>query len=243
MRADHTSNSAVQHAKTVLTTAEANVEKAFDGLLKSILNRYHEEQVWSDKIRSISTRWTLIVLGVNVLITFLIAVYFEPRRRRLLRANIGSDVNSMLTTLESQFRSEMVELKEGLKAVATVVATPTLSRQQMEGTPGVLRSTAEEGQAAEAAVSEPHGTIGLDAISPISPDQSHVAPGDGHTMRGGTVSAAYQEIAVSKISPLSPTLGRALANVDPYVLDLAFIGAIGLASGISGTVLTIWLRR
>lgn len=52
--------------------------------MRSILNRYHEEQVWSDKIRSLSTYGSLAITGANVLVFLLAVILVEPWRRRRL---------------------------------------------------------------------------------------------------------------------------------------------------------------
>lgn len=67
--------------------------------LRGILARYHEEQIWSDKvhcllttllasdrnqIRSLSTYGTLAITGINVLVFLLALLVVEPWRRRKL---------------------------------------------------------------------------------------------------------------------------------------------------------------
>jgi len=48
--------------------------------------RYHEEQIWSDKIRRASTWGTFALMGVNVLLFVVVQVGLEPwRRGRLVR--------------------------------------------------------------------------------------------------------------------------------------------------------------
>ncbi|QRW20307.1 Sensitive to high expression protein [Rhizoctonia solani] len=55
VREDHASAAAELEAKANLERAEAAVDAEFGRLMRAILDRYHEEQVWSDKIRSVST--------------------------------------------------------------------------------------------------------------------------------------------------------------------------------------------
>lgn len=52
--------------------------------MRAILNRYHEEQVWSDKIRSLSTYGSLGITGANVFLFLLAVVLVEPWRRKRL---------------------------------------------------------------------------------------------------------------------------------------------------------------
>jgi sensitive to high expression protein 9 len=85
-RSDHGNEQAVQEAAARLAEAERVVEQAGNKLSTSILSRYHEEQIWSDKIRRMSTWGTWGLMGVNVLIFLVFQFGFEPwRRRRLVR--------------------------------------------------------------------------------------------------------------------------------------------------------------
>ena len=85
-RSDHGNEQAVQEAASKLAEAERVAEQAANKLSTSILRRYHEEQIWSDKIRRMSTWGTWGLMGVNVLIFLVFQFGFEPwRRRRLVR--------------------------------------------------------------------------------------------------------------------------------------------------------------
>jgi hypothetical protein len=54
------------------------------GFADAVKRRYHEEQVWSDKIRSASTYGSLAVLALN-LVVFVLAIFIvEPWKRRRL---------------------------------------------------------------------------------------------------------------------------------------------------------------
>ncbi|KAH9220214.1 Mdm33 family-domain-containing protein [Leptodontidium sp. 2 PMI_412] len=83
-RMDHTNEQAVQEAATRLADAEREAEHAASKLSSSILSRYHEEQIWSDKIRRMSTWGTWGLMGVNVLLFLVFQFGFEPWRRRRL---------------------------------------------------------------------------------------------------------------------------------------------------------------
>jgi len=52
--------------------------------MRLILARYHEEQVWSDKIRSASTYGSLVALGLNMLVFISAILVIEPWKRRRL---------------------------------------------------------------------------------------------------------------------------------------------------------------
>jgi sensitive to high expression protein 9 len=83
-RMDHSNEQAVQEAATRLADAEREAEHCASKLSSSILSRYHEEQIWSDKIRRMSTWGTWGLMGVNVLLFLVFQFGFEPWRRRRL---------------------------------------------------------------------------------------------------------------------------------------------------------------
>ncbi|KAB8297633.1 hypothetical protein EYC80_001441 [Monilinia laxa] len=95
-RMDHTNEQAVQEAATRLADAEREAEKAAGELSSSILSRYHEEQIWSDKIRRMSTWGTWGLMGVNVLLFLVFQFGFEPWRRRRLVAGFEDKVREAL---------------------------------------------------------------------------------------------------------------------------------------------------
>ena len=85
-RNDHANEVAEAETQEAYSRAEREAEEAAAGLNKNILSRYHEEQVWSDKIRRMSTWGTWGLMGVNVLLFLIFQVAVEPwRRRRLVR--------------------------------------------------------------------------------------------------------------------------------------------------------------
>jgi len=73
--------------KAAVGQTEGEVEREFSALMRSILARFHEEWVWSDKIRSVSTYGQLVVLCMNVLVFALAIVLVEPWKRRRLRTS------------------------------------------------------------------------------------------------------------------------------------------------------------
>lgn len=65
---------------------ERHAESTAANLSASILARYHEEQIWSDKIRRMSTWGTWGLMGVNVLLFLVFQIGVEPwRRKRLVK--------------------------------------------------------------------------------------------------------------------------------------------------------------
>lgn len=85
-RNDHTNEVAETETQEALSHAEREAEEAAAQLSRSILSRYHEEQVWSDKIRRMSTWGTWGLMGMNVLLFLIFQILVEPwRRRRLVK--------------------------------------------------------------------------------------------------------------------------------------------------------------
>jgi len=63
--------------------------------MQTILARYHEEQVWSDKIRSASTYGSLAALGLNMVIFILAIIVVEPWKRRRLAQTFERKIEEM----------------------------------------------------------------------------------------------------------------------------------------------------
>ena len=83
---DHENEARVMKAQEALSKAERESEEASTELGRLILSRYHEEQIWSDKIRRASTWGTFALMGVNLVLFVVVQVGLEPwRRKRLVR--------------------------------------------------------------------------------------------------------------------------------------------------------------
>lgn len=95
VRQDHVYEQAEARAKAAAARSEDAVEREFSELMRVILNRYHEEQAWSDKIRSASTYGSLAVLGVNMLVFILAIMVVEPWKRRRLAQTFERKVEEM----------------------------------------------------------------------------------------------------------------------------------------------------
>ncbi|KAI4107645.1 MAG: hypothetical protein LQ339_002551 [Xanthoria mediterranea] len=85
-RSDHANELNENKSHEALVKAEKDAEEAGAKLSESILAKYHEEQIWSDKIRRMSTWGTWGLMGVNVLLFLVFQIGVEPwRRRRLVK--------------------------------------------------------------------------------------------------------------------------------------------------------------
>ncbi|CEL62450.1 Sensitive to high expression protein 9 homolog, mitochondrial OS=Cryptococcus neoformans var, neoformans serotype D (strain JEC21 / ATCC MYA-565) GN=SHE9 PE=3 SV=1 [Rhizoctonia solani AG-1 IB] len=95
VREDHASATAELEAKSNLEQAETAVDSEFGRLMRAILNRYHEEQVWSDKIRSVSTYGSLAALVANIIVFVLAIVVVEPWKRKRLAQTFENRITEM----------------------------------------------------------------------------------------------------------------------------------------------------
>lgn len=95
VRKDHLLEQEEARTKTAAVESEDAVELEFSELMRVILNRYHEEQVWADKIRSASTYGQLAILGINVLVFVSAVLFVEPWKRRKLAVTFEKKVEQM----------------------------------------------------------------------------------------------------------------------------------------------------
>ena len=113
-RNDHTNEVSENETQEILSMAEREAEEAATQLSKSILSRYHEEQVWSDKIRRMSTWGTWGLMGVNVLLFLIFQIGVEPwRRHRLVKG----------------FEEKVIEALEKEKTMSPPATTTTQAAQ------------------------------------------------------------------------------------------------------------------
>lgn len=89
---------------------------------KSILSRYHEEQVWSDKIRRMSTWGTWGLMGVNVLLFLIFQIAVEPWRRKRLVKGFEEKV---IEAIEKEKAMHHVEILAPVNAAQEIPAAPS----------------------------------------------------------------------------------------------------------------------
>ncbi|KAL1748351.1 Mdm33 family-domain-containing protein [Schizophyllum fasciatum] len=116
VREDHLFEQAEHRAKARADAAEAAVEREFTALMHAILGRYHEEQVWSDKIRSASTYGQLAALALNLLVFVLATVAVEPWKRRRLAATFERKVEELGREMEQTVATGLAGVSEKMEA-------------------------------------------------------------------------------------------------------------------------------
>jgi sensitive to high expression protein 9 len=142
-RNDHTNEVAEAETQEALSAAEREAEEAAASLSKSILSRYHEEQVWSDKIRRMSTWGTWGLMGVNVLLFLIFQIAVEPWRRRRLVKGFEDKVVEAIEKEKALIRSEIAEgTTPAFAALAS--ATPEQVDSAIESSISTLEASTEE---------------------------------------------------------------------------------------------------
>ncbi|OJK01518.1 hypothetical protein ASPACDRAFT_59208 [Aspergillus aculeatus ATCC 16872] len=182
-RNDHTNEVAENEAQQALTAAEHEAEEAGAQLNKSILSRYHEEQVWSDKIRRMSTWGTWGLMGVNVLLFLIFQIAVEPWRRKRLVKGFEEKVieaiekektlnQAQILNLQTEFSQQMASASANRAEAAAAAAEPAATSagaSTEEATTAIVAS--------EAIPNEQETNPALPASAPVPPEtETQAAP-------------------------------------------------------------------
>ncbi|KAF4219592.1 hypothetical protein CNMCM8980_004369 [Aspergillus fumigatiaffinis] len=155
-RNDHTNEVAEMETQDALSAAERESEEAAAQLSKSILSRYHEEQVWSDKIRRMSTWGTWGLMGVNVLLFLIFQIAVEPWRRKRLVKGFEEKV---IEAIEKEKAINHIEILKPQPALtSTSPSSEEAAEQTTASTTSEVTPTTDENTPAttdEAITSEP----------------------------------------------------------------------------------------
>ncbi|GMM33639.1 She9 protein [Saccharomycopsis crataegensis] len=111
-REDHSSDKLVSEAANALEQSEIDLEATRSKLLKEISNKYHEEYLWNNKMKSLSTWVTLGLMVLNIVILILTQIFFEPLKiERIMSRFEHRLVDNPLIKLERNLQ----QLDESLK--------------------------------------------------------------------------------------------------------------------------------
>ncbi|KAH9933138.1 Mdm33 family-domain-containing protein [Epithele typhae] len=158
IREDHAREQAEARAKVAAGAADDAVERAFSDLLRVTLGRYHEEQAWSDKIRSASTYGTLAALALNLCVFVAATLVVEPWKRRRLAQTFERKVEELATKtdgmLEGHAREmqERLDRQEALLQAAMAVTTTVAAVAPVEAEAGEVEDRGKEAEAEGGAV-------------------------------------------------------------------------------------------
>ena len=166
VRQDHLYEQAESSAKLAAAHTEDAVDREFSELMRVILNRYHEEQIWSDKIRSASTYGSLTVIGLNMLVFVLAIIIVEPWKRRRLAQTFENKVEEMSEQTIKAYDERTQRLEASLQAQQEVLGylVGAITLPQL-----VEASTSTEESAVQALSEEPPPTEAAEPEQTLSP--------------------------------------------------------------------------
>lgn len=190
-RNDHTNEVAENEAQEALSAAERESEEAAAQLSRCILSRYHEEQVWSDKIRRMSTWGTWGLMGVNVLLFLIFQIAVEPwRRKRLVKG----------------FEEKVIEAIEKEKVIQAEIVSPSVlaQQQQQQAIPTTTPETPAPSSTPTSDIREQPAAN----VSPVEPAQPATTPSPSNPVEptpstGSTEPTAWNDTIKTQVSRLS----------------------------------------
>ncbi|CZT45437.1 related to mitochondrion biogenesis protein (She9) [Rhynchosporium secalis] len=190
-RMDHTNEQAVQESATKLADAEREAEHAASKLSSSILSRYHEEQIWSDKIRRMSTWGTWGLMGVNVLLFLVFQFGFEPWRRARLVRGFEEKVREALEKegITAQGRSQDMSKLADVGVIAGGIQE--LEEETESGPASNSDPTVEAAEASVQGEQEQDTEVEPQESAPVEPGNVHV-PTELMKLRTRTANWAHK---------------------------------------------------
>lgn len=118
-RNDHANEQEEITAEANLNKVESQVDAIQVRLTQLILTRYHEEQIWSDKIRRASTWGTWILMGINIFL-FMVATFFvEPWKRRRMVGSFEDKMKQAIRELQDNQTGQFGEILARVPSVQT----------------------------------------------------------------------------------------------------------------------------
>ncbi|KAI7862465.1 Mdm33 family-domain-containing protein [Spinellus fusiger] len=117
-RLEHEHSGEETDAKERYKGAEKQMDQEYMALARSIMERYHEEQLWSDKIRSVSTYGTWALMIVNLLLFVAVQTVFEPRKRKRLTDQFEELLVYKMEEEEKKMLAEFGKVESKSKAIA-----------------------------------------------------------------------------------------------------------------------------
>ncbi|KAI1436151.1 hypothetical protein GGR50DRAFT_259563 [Xylaria sp. CBS 124048] len=220
-RQDYEFEASVGRRAAELEHAEQEAERLGRELGASILARYHEEQIWSDKIRRMSTWGTWGLMGVNILLFLLLQFGAEPWRRRRLVRGFEEKVREAIA-------EERVAREEEAERVAAVNAA-TAAAAEASAAALAAEKVAKEETAALAA---------LDVVTPVSPiAELPLEELPRISWREALTDPTYWRTAI--VDLVSDR------RISIRMRDVSLIAAEGVAIGaaVAGTVIIFIFRR
>lgn len=132
---DHNLDKKIAEERANLEVLEQSEEDEHEQLIKSIMNRYHEEQIWSDKARQFSTWVTILLMAFNVVLLVMVQLVFEPIKRARLVRSFEEKVKDLFATndqMGAEIHGLRADLNDGLKLVKEDFASITAADTKIE---------------------------------------------------------------------------------------------------------------
>ncbi|KAJ9643708.1 sensitivity to high expression protein she9 [Knufia peltigerae] len=187
-RSDHANEQTEAAAQNEVHEAEARYEEASTKLARAILARYHEEQIWSDKIRQMSTWGTWGLMGLNVLLFVVFQIAVEPWRRKRLVKGFEEKVELALKERDGD--------KPTLQA--TTATTPAV---EPNGVGAVAAMSTED---KVEAVADNIAEQIVDAVSGTTAEQPEPAVASQAVIEEAAEQVAAQELAEEEVAQGTP---------------------------------------
>ena len=141
-RLDHELETQVTAASAELTDAETDESRLSGALNAGILKRYHEEQIWSDRIRRQSTWGTWGLMGVNEVLFLVLQFVAEPWRRKRLINGVAETEKGVM----DEVRRELEEVRVALEASGLREAAAAAVGRAADQAAATVQAVAVEGE-------------------------------------------------------------------------------------------------
>ncbi|KAJ1333705.1 sensitive to high expression protein 9 [Microdochium nivale] len=218
-RQDYELEASVTENAAALEEAEREAERLNRELSSGILARYHEEQIWSDKIRRMSTWGTWGLMGVNIFLFLVLQFGAEPWRRQRL-------VNGF----EQKVR-EALEYERELRTSATLAVSvaPELSRPEGPAVVGSNEIDAATPTSSSSSSSPPEPTavppVAASSSSPQPLSLTHMIPTSWEEL----IDPEYWKAAYAELTSDRP-VALQMRDLSLIVLEGVATGAVAVAS-------------
>jgi hypothetical protein len=145
------SRQALYDTRDALRRAEDKAGQCQRDYMDAMRQRYHEEQMWQDKWRMISTYGTWSLIGLNTVI-FLFSQFFyqwrESQRLKAMGRLINENLLSLQETLASHLENQLVDDQHAKSGTKQTPGSDTLNQdEKIEQLPEKLKTSDEEKKA------------------------------------------------------------------------------------------------
>ncbi|KYK59130.1 mitochondrial inner membrane protein [Drechmeria coniospora] len=143
-KTDHVLQAEATKAQDMLSEAEAEEQKLAKRLNSGIQKRYHEEQIWSDRIRRASRWSTLGLMGMNFLLFIVLHFVAEPWKREKLVKGVVAEEMAVLEEVRNGLEAVKLRLEQQTTAAEAPASLPATAHDA-ESRPAPALNGALEG--------------------------------------------------------------------------------------------------